>query len=285
MLRTPRCAPDLDGLASRIAARGIAIGRPLTILDETPSTNDMAKREAKSGAPHGATWLAEVQTSGRGRQGRAWLAARGESILVSVVLRVACAPARLPPLALVAGLAARDAVEAALHGASVGLKWPNDVVIDGRKVAGVLVEAQLAGHAVEAVVVGVGINIHARSFPDAIADRATSVALHAEAPPDRGAILVDLLEGLDRDIAIAAARGLGVVHARIAAADALRGTRVRGEPGEGTAEGIDVDGRLCVRDDQGVLHRWSSGEVHLVPATASPPAKSPRGQSRSHSPE
>jgi len=284
MHRPSRCAPDLDGLAARISARGVGLGHPLTILDETSSTNDVAKREAKNGAPHGATFVAEAQTSGRGRQGRAWLAARGESILVSVVLRLACAPSRLPPLSLVAGLAARDAVARAIGAGPGGepgarpraaLKWPNDVLLDGRKVAGVLVEAQIAGQAVESLVVGVGINVHARSFPDGIAETATSVALHAVAPPDRGAILVDLLEGLDRDLPIAAARGLGLVHARIAAADALRGARVRGEPGEGTAEGVDVEGRLLVRDDGGALSRWVSGEVHLAP---SPPPHPRRGR-------
>jgi BirA family biotin operon repressor/biotin-[acetyl-CoA-carboxylase] ligase len=257
--------PDLRGLPERIAARGCRLGRPLTILDETTSTNDEAKRGAKAGDPHGAVWVAEAQTAGRGRQGRAWLSARGENLLFSVLARVACPASRLPPLALVAGLAVRDAVARAAPGRDVRIKWPNDVLVDGKKLAGVLVEATLAGSRVDAVIVGIGINVHARAFPEEIAERATSVALEAArcgaAPPDRGDVLVDVLAGLDRDLELCAARGLGLVHARLAAADALRGERVRGEAGEGIAEGIDADGRLLVRADDGVLARWSTGEV------------------------
>jgi BirA family transcriptional regulator, biotin operon repressor / biotin---[acetyl-CoA-carboxylase] ligase len=260
---TSRCAPDLARAPELIAARGGELGKPYFWLEETTSTNDEAKAGAKSGAPHGAVWVAESQSAGRGRQGRTWLAARGESLLVSVLLRIQCAPARLPPLALVAGLAVRDAVARAVGAAAVpvGVKWPNDVLIGAKKVAGVLVEAQLAGKNVESIVVGVGINVHARSFPEEIAARATSVALETTSVPDRGELLADLLYGLDRDLPIAAVRGLGTVHARLTEADVLRGSRVRGELGEGLAEGIDLEGRLCVRGDDGILRLWTAGEV------------------------
>jgi BirA family transcriptional regulator, biotin operon repressor / biotin---[acetyl-CoA-carboxylase] ligase len=258
-----RSAPDLARAPELIAARGGELGKPYFWLEETTSTNDEAKAAAKAGAPHGAVWVAESQTAGRGRQGRRWLAARGESLLVSVLLRIPCAPARLPPLALVAGLAVRDAVARALGSgaAPVRLKWPNDVLIGKKKVAGVLVEAQLAGKNVESIVVGVGINVHARSFPDEIAERATSVGLETASVPDRAELLADLLHGLDRDLPIAAARGLGTMHARLIEADALRGSRIRGERGEGVAEGIDLEGRLWVREDDGTIHKWSAGEV------------------------
>ena len=260
---------SLARAAELVRARGITLGSPLEVLEETTSTNDVAKRAAKLGAPHGATWVADAQTAGRGRQGRAWIAPRGEALLVSVLLRLACPPARLPPLSLAAGLAARDAVAKAVRrDATVALKWPNDVLVDGRKVAGVLVEAMLAGSRVEGVVVGVGVNVHTRVFPEEIAATAGSIALFgspASPPPDRAAVLVDLLEGLSRDLELVAARGLGLVRARLHAAHALRGERVRSESaGEGVAEDIDDDGRLCVRRDDGVLVRWSAGEVHLV---------------------
>jgi BirA family biotin operon repressor/biotin-[acetyl-CoA-carboxylase] ligase len=112
--------------------------------------------------------------------------------------------------------------------------------------------------------VGVGINVHTRDFPDDLAGRATSIALHAASPPDRAVVLADLLAGLDRDLELVAGRGLGLVHARLGAADALRGSRVRTESDEGVAEGIDLDGRLLVRRDDGILARWTAGEVHLV---------------------
>ena len=268
-----RALPDLARAAALIAERGLALGKPLHLLAETTSTNDEAKRGAKGGEPSGATWVAESQTAGRGRQGRAWVSPRGENLLFSVLLRVTCPPARLPPLALVAGLAARDAIARAAPASDVRIKWPNDVVVDRKKVAGVLVEAIVQGSSVEAVVVGIGINVHTRDFPPDLAARATSIALLAGAapaapPPDRGEILADVLAGLDRDFELVSARGLGLVHARLTRADALRGEPVRSDSGAGTAEGIDVDGRLLVRTAEGILTRWGAGEVHLGAATA-----------------
>jgi BirA family transcriptional regulator, biotin operon repressor / biotin---[acetyl-CoA-carboxylase] ligase len=269
--------PDLARAASLVAERGIALGKPIYLLDETTSTNDEAKRGAKGGEGHGATWVAESQTAGRGRQGRAWVSPRGENLLFSVLLRLTCPAARLPPIALVAGLAARDAIARA-SGADARIKWPNDVLVEGKKIAGVLVEAVLQGSRVEAVVVGVGLNVHTRDFPKEIAPRATSIALVTSSfdrvarsenapssrPVDRGEILADFLAALDRDVELVAARGLGLVHARLSSADALRGHFVTSENGSGTAEGIDVEGHLLVRNEEGILARWGAGEVHLA---------------------
>jgi BirA family transcriptional regulator, biotin operon repressor / biotin---[acetyl-CoA-carboxylase] ligase len=262
-----RLAPDLDRASALVEARGSVLGRPLTRLATTTSTNDEAHRAAKEGAPHGATWVAEEQSAGRGRRGRTWTSPPGEGLLFSVLLRPGCTPANLPPIALVAGLAVRDAVARAAPEAPVGLKWPNDVVAADRKLAGVLVEAKTVGSRIEAVVVGIGINVHTRSFPDDIADRATSVALIAAGapPPDRAEMLADVLAALDRDLHVVARRGLGLLRARLEAADSLRGGRVRCDTGrEGVACGIDDEGRLLVRGQGGEVQRWMAGEVHLV---------------------
>jgi BirA family biotin operon repressor/biotin-[acetyl-CoA-carboxylase] ligase len=268
---SPGASADLARAADAIARRGGALGHPLHLLDETTSTNDEAKSAARTGAPHGATWIAETQTAGRGRQGRAWISLRGENLLFSVLLRVASVPSRLPQLALVAGLAVRDAVALAAPHASVRIKWPNDVVVgaERRKVAGVLVETTMVAGQVAAIVVGIGINVHTRAFPSELENHATSVALlgtASSAPPERAEILADVLAILDRDVALVAARGLGLVHARLTAADALRGEVVANDDGaEGCAEGIDLEGRLMVRRADGALVRWQAGEVHLVP--------------------
>jgi len=252
--------PDLGALAEVVAARGLSIGKPVELMEETDSTNDVAKRAARLGAPHGALFVAESQRAGRGRQGRAWLGERGESVLLSVLLRLSCDPRKLPPVALAVGLAARDAIAKAT-GKNAQIKWPNDVLIDGKKVAGVLVEAIVSGASVEAVVVGVGVNVHQRSFAPEIAERATSVALHASRPPDRAVIIADLLEGIDREASHVSARGLGLVHARITAADALVGREVEIEGVRGVACGIDLDGALRIRTSDGTIRRVVSGEV------------------------
>jgi BirA family biotin operon repressor/biotin-[acetyl-CoA-carboxylase] ligase len=156
-------------------------------------------------------------------------------------------------------------VAAAAPEVSPQIKWPNDVLVGEKKIAGVLVEAVTAGSRVQAVVIGVGINVHTRHFPEDIAERATSVALVSQDPPDRAVLLADVLARLDHDLHVAVARGLGLFRMRLEAVDALRGRRVRSDAGdEGTASGMDDDGRLLVRRDDGVLARWSAGEVHLV---------------------
>ena len=259
-----RPAPDLDGLERALRERGGELGREVRRFDVIDSTNDEAKRAAKAGAPHGTVFVAESQTKGRGRQGRAWLSPRGENLLFSVLLRLSCAPARLPPLSLVCGLAVRDALASRTR-VPPKVKWPNDVLLEGKKVSGILVEATLAGDRVEAVIVGIGINVHSREFPPELEGRATSVALYAEAPPDRASILADVVAGLDRDVAHVAARGLGLVHARLTSADALVGTRVTLDGERGIARGIDSDGRLLLARDDGTVVRVTSGEVLLAP--------------------
>jgi len=278
MIRDRRVAPDLTRAREVIAARGGRLGAPLSIEAETGSTNDDAKTGAREGAPHGATWLAEAQRAGRGRQGRAWLSTPGENLLFTVLLRIPCAPPRVPPLSLACGIAVRDAVARAVgEDADVLVKWPNDVVVrrgDGalRKVAGILVESGVAGSRVEHVVVGVGINVLGRALPDELVDIATSIALERDARPgksrpelDRAEVLADVLAGLDRDVEHVAHRGLGLIHARLSRADALHGRGVESDDGalRGTACGIDLEGRLLVRTAEGKVVPVVSGEVRM----------------------
>ncbi len=247
---------DLERARELLTARSCALGAPLVLLDETTSTNDEAKRAAKAGAVHGTTWVAERQTAGRGRQGRMWIAAPGDALLASVLVRTPCPPAYVPQLALAAGLAARDAVALAAPGVAVGVKWPNDVVVDRRKVAGILVEGVSTGARLDAIVVGIGINV--RASPPEMTDHATSIDRLRGTPADRAALLVELLVALDRDLGLVAARGVAAIRARLAAADALLGEPVSSDAGAGVAVGIDDDGRLVVRGDDGAIARWSS---------------------------
>ena len=262
--------PDLVTAEAKIRERGSSLGLPIRLFAEIGSTNDEAKAAAKSGAPHGALWVAESQDKGRGRQGRAWVSPPGENLLFSVLVRVVCPAARLPQLAICAGLSVVETAQALLPKERVLLKWPNDVWVSGKKLAGILVESSFARNRAESVVIGIGLNVHTREFPAEISSIATSLALSGGQRLDRGSILADLLSRLDQDIVHVAGRGLGMVHARIAKVDALRGVRIatdRNDPAgvtEGIAEGIDTEGRLIVVTDAGKRESLVSGEVHLA---------------------
>jgi len=254
---------DLNDVTRRLEALGGRIVGPVHVLDETTSTNDEAKEGSRNGAPHGAIWVAESQTAGRGRQGRKWTSPRGENLLFSILLRVNARSERVPLAAIVAGLAVYEAICKSVSPARVHVKWPNDVWIDGRKVCGILVESILSRAGESVVIVGIGINVHTRSFSPEIAQTATSLALASDTPPDRGKLLVEIVKNIDRDMEHVLARGLGMVHAKLAKADGLRGRRVTAGEVSGIAEGINLDGKLELRGDDGILRRVSSGEVHL----------------------
>jgi BirA family biotin operon repressor/biotin-[acetyl-CoA-carboxylase] ligase len=221
------------------------IGSPRVHHRLTDSTNERAKQLAAAGAPHGTLVTADEQTAGRGRQGRVWTAPPRSAVLMSVVLREL--DERLP---LTAAVALCDALPV---GAAV--KWPNDVWIEGRKVAGILVEGRpQEGWAV----LGVGVNVTTERFPAELATTATSLRLAGvEANPE--AVLASLLRSLSR--------WLGAPPARVLEAwrslDALKGERVRWTGGEGVADGIDDSGALRVETDSGLV-TLDAGEVHLL---------------------
>jgi BirA family biotin operon repressor/biotin-[acetyl-CoA-carboxylase] ligase len=251
---------DLDRCRADFTARG----RACRVVLETGSTNDDAKSWAAEGAPDGAVVIADTQRSGRGRHGRSWSSPPGESLAISIVLRPSLAPTALPPIALVAGLAARRAIAQRVEGALV--KWPNDVVITSegraRKIAGVLVEASLSGRRVEHVIVGIGVNVARREFPSELA-HATSLAREGASDLDRGALAVDLCAALDGELA-EFMRDPARIGDRVAAYDAIRERRVVLEDGaRGVAAGIESDGRLRVLLDSGTLRLAMAGEVRI----------------------
>lgn len=216
------------------------------------STNERAKELAQAGAPHGTLVTADEQTSGRGRQGRAWTAPAQSAVLMSLVLRDFD---ELLPLA--ASVAVAEACEAA--GVNCAIKWPNDVWIDGRKVAGILVEGRpQEGWAV----LGIGLNV-ATSFEELgeeLREIATSIEIAAGRAPSIERAQETLLGTLE-------AR-LGGERDRILAAwserDALRDRRIRWQDGEGVAAGVDDSGALVV-DTPGGRMALDAGEVHLLP--------------------
>jgi BirA family transcriptional regulator, biotin operon repressor / biotin---[acetyl-CoA-carboxylase] ligase len=221
------------------------LGLPRLQLRETSSTNDRARELAAGGAAHGTLVTAGAQSAGRGRQGRAWTAPPGRALLCSLVLRD---PPRL--LALAAAVAVAEVV-----GTHARVKWPNDVLIDGRKVAGILIEGRPQERW---AVLGIGINVALRNddFPPELRDRAATLGLEPDALEPTLALLLRALERWT------AAPPEGVLEA-MRSLDSLLGQPVRWADGEGRGAGIDGDGRLVVATGSGRV-TLDAGEVHLA---------------------
>ena len=221
------------------------LGSPRIHLRQIGSTQTLARELAAAGAPHGTVVTASEQVAGRGRQGRSWSAPAGTSLSSSWVVRD-------PPglLSLAAGVAVAE-----VCGERAMIKWPNDVLLEGRKVAGILVEARLQE---SWAVLGIGINvaIDPLEFPPELRDRAGSLGL---TPNDVEPTLVTLRDELERWIPAGPESILGAVRNR----DALLGRPVEWEGGSGTASGIDESGRLLVTLGDGVEAKLDAGEVHL----------------------
>jgi BirA family biotin operon repressor/biotin-[acetyl-CoA-carboxylase] ligase len=230
-----------------------ALGFPRLHLAVADSTNTRARELAAAGAPHGTLVTAGEQSAGRGRQGRTWSAPPGRALLSSLILRD---PPRLLPL--LAGVAVAEVAD--MSGAPAQVKWPNDVLIEGRKVAGILVEGRPQERW---AVLGIGLNValRAEDFPPELRDTAATLGLEPEAVQPT---LLVLLEALARWLA----QPPEVVLAAVRRRDALQGRLISWSGGEGTADGIDPDGRLVVRSSDGRRIALDAGEVHLRPAAA-----------------
>ncbi|MEA2317614.1 MAG: BirA family transcriptional regulator [Solirubrobacteraceae bacterium] len=232
-----------------------ALGTPRLHLRETTSTNDRARALASAGAPHGTLVTAAAQTAGRGRQGRTWSAPPGRALLMSLVLRD---PPRLLPLAAAVAVAAA----AAQSGADARIKWPNDVLIEGRKVAGILAEARPQdGWAVLGI--GVNVAVSPAELPPELRDTAATLGLE---PSDVEPVLDRLLQELDGALALETPALLDAWRAR----DALRGREIAWSRGSGVAAGIDEEGRLIVELAGGRRTALEAGEVHLSAPSPAP---------------
>lgn len=242
---------------------GLGLGQPLQLRDETTSTNDDAAVAAKTGAPHGALFIAETQTRGRGRRGSEWVSAPGAGLWFSLLLRPTFSPELLPGLALCAGLAVRTAV-APLVGAPVKVKWPNDVLAGGRKLAGILVESQLSGARIASVVIGVGINVAQTEFPAPIREIATSLALLDASDDSRERLLASVLVALETELERLISQGMAGMARALGPHDALFGRKLKIDTREGRGAGIDPSGQLRLRLADGSEELVASGHVELL---------------------
>jgi BirA family biotin operon repressor/biotin-[acetyl-CoA-carboxylase] ligase len=259
----PAASPTWDLDRDRLAGTRFGTVR---FFDELGSTNSELVEDARAGAPEGLVIVADHQTAGRGRLGRTWSAEPGTALLVSALLRPPLPISEVPVVLMAAGLAACDGVEAAA-GFRPKLKWPNDLVVGDRKLAGLLTESTPGE--ITAVILGLGVNVTAAAYPEELAADATSCEEEAGRPVDRAELLVAFLTALEaRYSAVLVKGGRETTMQRYRVDSATIGRRVRVElPGqvlEGTADRVAWNGQLIVVDDNGGQHVVNAGDVkHL----------------------
>ena len=248
-----------------------SIGRLCHYLPVIASTNATARLLGRQGQPEGAIVLADAQTAGRGQAGKVWISPPERNVYVSILLRPAIAPTQAALISLLAAVALADTLRQ--EGAACGIKWPNDVLLQHRKVAGILTEMELYRDAVQFVIVGIGINVNmTRTELDRdlgpIAPSATSMAAALGREICREGLLAALMESLEQWYDRFRTEGILALHDAWEARSLMRGRRVSAHTPEaswkGMAEGIDQAGRLLLRRDEGGLVALTSAEVRFL---------------------
>ena len=242
-----------------------ALGRGDIHYEHTlDSTNVQLRRMALSGAPHGSICLCECQTAGRGRLGRSWHSPEGQGLWVSVLARPKLTPEQAPLVTLVTAMAMQQAV-IDLTGTDVAIKWPNDLVLHGKKICGILLEVSADMEGLHHIIIGTGLNVLRGAYPPELAHQATCLAENCT-PPARGELLARYLQHLETLLGQLERGGFEAVRHAYEQNCCTIGQRVRVTGGmelTGTAEGIDADGALLVREDDGKLTRVLAGDVSV----------------------
>ena len=240
-------------------------GKTVHFARETDSTNLWIKRLAKEGAPEGTLALAEFQSAGRGRLGRSWEVPEGTSVMMSILLRPKFEPQYAPMLTLVMGMAVAKAVKKL--GFDVSIKWPNDVVVSHKKICGILTEMGVRDGKIDYAVIGVGINVNIREFPEEMADKATSLYLESGREFDRsqipGLVMEAFEEYYEKFAATCDLSGLKEEYESILANYNQPVRVLAKEPYEGVARGITDGGELLVEKTDGTIVAVSAGEVSV----------------------
>ncbi len=251
-------------------AEGRVAGHPLRYLPEADSTNEVALEQGRKGAATGLVIVARHQSAGRGRLGKTWLSSPGAGLYFSVILRPMLPLEELARVTLSAGEAVAEALEDSCR-QKVMLKWPNDIVIGGRKCGGILAESDISNVASPLVVLGIGLNLQRpeNGYPPEIAERAGALADFSQASLEQGRLLEELLSNIDRVLAELEQQGWPAIRQRWQQRDITLGRRLTwvtaaGALITGVSQGIDDQGLLFIKDDSGVLHEVLSGDVQLA---------------------
>jgi BirA family biotin operon repressor/biotin-[acetyl-CoA-carboxylase] ligase len=252
-----------DMLRQRL--KGSLFGKRIYHFFKVDSTNRVALELGHGGEPEGAVVLAEEQTAGKGRAGRTWQSDRAAGIYVTLLLRPRLAPVQAPLLTMMAGLSARTAIEATT-GLAADLKWPNDLMIGGKKVGGILTEMHAEPSQVRFVIVGIGLNVNQEKFPGELGTTASSLRIETGKQVSRLELLVRLVREFENDYNRFLREGPGAVTAKFEAVSSYaRGKRVRVTSGTesfaGVTAGLGPEGLLQVKRDDGAVVTVISGDV------------------------
>ncbi|WP_225999106.1 biotin--[acetyl-CoA-carboxylase] ligase [Paenibacillus sp. BJ-4] len=246
-----------------------SFGKRIVILDSTVSTQQDAMRLAEEGAPEGTVVLAEEQTAGRGRLGRRWFSPRGKGVWMSIVLRPTQPMAFTPQLTLLTGVALCRAIRR-LTGVEAGIKWPNDLLIHGRKVSGILLESAAEDQRVRYCIAGIGIdvNLNRDDYPEELSQVGTSLKIEAGHEIDRTELIAAVLGEMEQLCMLYAEQGFQPIAMLWEALSVTINRTVRAHTGqgvavEGTAVGLDPSGALVVETDQGERIQVISGDIQL----------------------
>nr|AXJ99421.1 Biotin--protein ligase [Paenibacillus brasilensis] len=246
-----------------------SFGKRIVILDSTVSTQQDAMRLAEEGAPEGTVVLAEEQTAGRGRLGRRWFSPRGKGVWMSIVLRPTQPMAFTPQLTLLTGVALCRAIRR-LTGVEAGIKWPNDLLIHGRKMSGILLESAAEDQRVRYCIAGIGIdvNLNRDDYPEELSQVGTSLKIEAGREIDRTELIAAVLGEMEQLCRLYAEQGFQPIAMLWEALSVTINRTVRAHTGqgvavEGTAVGLDPSGALVVETDQGERIQVISGDIQL----------------------
>ena len=260
---------EVDPLWQQILQAGRLNGRLVHYCETLESTNSLALEMAKGGAEAGTVWVAETQTAGRGRLGKVWQSPRGTGLYCTVLIRPLVPLSQLSRVTLAAGLATAHAIDE-ISGLRSQIKWPNDVLLQGRKVAGVLVECQMSGGEEPALALGVGLNLTTslEQFPLELRSRVTSLLIASGKSIGRGLMLGVLLSWLDRLI-LRLEKGdfVGILEGwrtkDFTLQKSLSWLTTEGRTVHGVSLGPDQEGLLVIRDSAGHQHHVLSGDLDL----------------------
>ena len=256
-----------DDLLARLGSTKV-IGRDIQVFEQTTSTNDVAERLARDGVREGVVVFAESQTKGRGRLGRAWLSPTRKGLWFSVLLRPNLRPQETTQLTVISATALRRAVTT-VTGLVAEIKWPNDLLIGGKKAAGILTELSAELDRVRHVILGIGVDVNQDNsgFPPELRKIATSLRLETGRAISRAELAVEILQELDRDYALIGAGKFSEIANEWEAACVTMGKNVLVHTGEhrfrGRAESLDDDGALLIRTEHGHLERVIGGDVTI----------------------